>query len=112
MRLHVAYFSDDFRKHLNKLTKRNRALKERILSKIEEMMNNPFRNSQELVGKFKGKRRVHVGRAGYRLIYSICEECREKHYESFNSCLDCKDRSNRTVVFFDVLRRSKGYQKF
>lgn len=110
--MYVAYFSDDFHKHLNKLTKRDSVLKERILSKIDEMMNNPFRNSEELTGKFKGKRRVYVGKARYRLIYSICEECRKKHYEAFNSCLDCKKRNSSSVVFFDVLHRSKGYKRF
>ena len=110
--MYAAYFSDDFRKHLDKLTKKNITLKDRILSKIEEMMNNPFRNSEELIGKFKGKRRVYVGKAGYRLIYSICEECREKHYETFNSCLDCQKRNNNSVVFFDVLHRSKVYKRY
>lgn len=110
--MYVAYFSDDFRKHLDKLTKRNSALKERILLKIQEMMNNPYRNSEELTGKFEGKRRIYVGKAGYRLIYSICEDCRKKHYETFNSCLDCQKRDNNSVVFFDVLHRSKGYKRF
>ena len=89
-----------------------RIAKERILSNIEEMMNDPFRNSEELTGKFKGKRRVYVGRAGYRLIYSICEECRAKDYESFNLCFDCQKRDNNSIVFFDVSHRSKGYQRF
>ena len=104
------YFTQDFRKHLEKLTKRDLTLKERILLKIEDMMNDPLRNSEELVGAFKGKRRMYVGKAGHRLIYAVCKECREKNYKSFNSCLDCGSKDDSTVVFFDVIRRSEGYR--
>jgi len=106
--LYVAYFSDDFKKHLNKLTKRDTLLKKRILEKIEEMKNNPLRNSTELSGDFKGKHRIRVG--DYRLIYAPCDDCRKKNYEKFNNCFGCDSRQSNSIVYFDVLHRSShGY---
>jgi len=107
-----AYFTQDFRKHLEKLVKRDSVLKGRIQSKIEDMMNDPFRNSEELVGAFKGKRRMYIGKAGHRLIYGICRECREKNHQNLNSCLDCNSKDDTTVIFFDVIHRSEGYRNY
>jgi len=108
--MHKAYFTQDFRKHLEKLTRRDSVLKERIASKIDDMMNDPIRNSEELVGAFKGKRRAYVGKAGHRLIFGVCKECREKNYQDFNSCFECASKDISAVIFFDVIHRSEGYR--
>jgi addiction module RelE/StbE family toxin len=74
--LYIPFFSEVFKKHLEKLTKRDIALRNRIINQIEEMKIDPFRNSIELTYELKGKRRVKVG--DYRLVYAVCEECRKK----------------------------------
>ncbi len=60
-----------FSKYFRKLVRRDAHLNERAKSKIENMMEDPFRNSQELTAAFKGKRRMYLGKAGYRLIYCV-----------------------------------------
>jgi mRNA-degrading endonuclease RelE of RelBE toxin-antitoxin system len=105
--LYVPFFSDDFKKHLEKLTRRDNVLNKRIINQIEDMKNDPYRNSIELSYELKGKRRVKVG--DYRLIYAVCSDCRKKGYVKFNQCYDCKSKDDNTIIFFDVFHRSKGY---
>jgi hypothetical protein len=38
--------------------KRDAQLEERVKSKVKDMMEDPFRNSQELTAAFKEKRRM------------------------------------------------------
>lgn len=102
--LYDAFFSDQFRNHLEKLTKRNTVLKKRILAKVKDMRNDPLGNSNELGGDFKGKRRIRVG--DYRLIYAPCDDCRKKGYERFNNCYGCDSMPSNAIVYFDVLHRS------
>jgi len=108
--LYKAFFSQDFKKHFEKLVKRDSALRERVLVRINDMMEDPFRNSLELTAAFKGKRRVYVGKAGYRLIYSVCKECGGK--KSKNHCSDCDSKGDDAVVFFDILPRSIAYESY
>lgn len=105
--MYVPFFSDDFKKHLEKLTKRDIVLKKRVADQIEEMKNDPFRNSIELDYELKGKRRIRVG--DYRLIYAVCIDCRKKGYTKFNQCYECESKNDNAIVFFDIIHRSKGY---
>lgn len=105
------YFVPDFSKNLEKLTRRNLELKRRIDKKIREMRNDPFRGSIHLVGKGTGKRRVYVA-GDYRLIYAVCHECREKGHNSINQCIDCEQKSNNSIIYFDVEHRKHAYNDF
>ncbi len=105
--MYDAYFSDDFEKHFRKLTKRDGNLRNRLLSKIEEMKTEPPIRSIEYIGDLKGKWKMRVG--DYRLLYAYCEDCKAKHYEKFNQCLDCETKDNDSIVYFDVIHREDGY---
>lgn len=104
---YVSYFTDVFNKNLEKLTKRNLGLKNRIEEKIKEMLIDPLRDARYLEGLGKGKFRARVG--DYRLVFMTCQKCREKGYEPFNQCLDCKSKSNNSIVYFDVQHRKHAY---
>lgn len=108
--MYKAFFSQDFKKHFEKLVRRDSDLKQRVLAKINDVIEDPFRNSLELTAAFKGKRRVYLGRAGYRLIYSVCKECTGKR--CVNPCLDCDSKDDDAVVFFDILPRSVAYDTY
>lgn len=100
-----AFFTHDFDKHFKKFAKRDPILEKRVREKIKEMQNSdPLRNSIELQGDFKGKRRVRIGE--HRLIYEACCDCRGKGYEKFNRCVECKSRTDDSIVYFDILHRS------
>lgn len=106
-----AYLAPDFRENLEKLTRRNSQLKRMIEEKIQEMLNDPFRDSIPLVGRGKGKRRTRVG-GNYRLIHAICRECREKGHDSINQCEDCEQKPDNSIVYFDVEHRKHAYDDF
>ena len=110
--MYTPFFSQDFQKHFAKLVKKDVLLKQRVESKIKDMMDDPCRNSEELTAAFKGKRRMYIGKAGYRLIYSVCKECRGKGYDKINSCLDCNGKDDDAVVFFDIIHRSNAYDNY
>jgi mRNA-degrading endonuclease RelE of RelBE toxin-antitoxin system len=107
--LYEANFSDDFREHFRKLTKKDGGLRERLLTKIEEMKAEKPRNPVEYTADLKGKWKMRVG--DYRMPYAFCEDCQQKGYERLNQCYDCKSKNNNTIVFFDVFHRSKGYEE-
>ncbi len=105
--MYDAYFSDDFRKHFQKLTKKDNQLRNRLKSRIEEMKTEKPRNPKEYIADLKGKWKMKVG--DYRMLYAYCEDCRVKNYERFNQCLDCEAKEDNAVVYFDVIHRSQGY---
>lgn len=107
--MYKPYFKDHFAGSLRKLTKRNTILKKRVESKIKDMLNDPYHNSKELVGQFKGKRTIYVGKAGYRIVYVICEECRIKSYQRFNQCIDCNKKEKEAIIFWDIQPRNVAY---
>ncbi len=57
-----------FDKSFEKLTKKDNALKERVLKKIDEICTKP-EIGKPLKNKLKGTRRVHIGH--YVIIYTI-----------------------------------------
>ena len=79
---------------------------------LKKSVDGLSRNSEELTAAFKGKRRMYIGKAGYRLIYSVCKECRGKGYGKNNSCLDCNSKDDDAVVFFDIIHRSNAYDNY
>ena len=57
-----------FDKNFKRLTKKDKDLKERVLSKIEDICTNP-RTGKPLRNELKGMRRAHIG--SYVIIYAI-----------------------------------------
>jgi len=107
--MYVPFFTEHFKRSLKKLTKRNNILKKRVQMKVNDICNDPYHNSVELTAKFKGKRRVYVGKSGYRIIYTICKECRMKNYQRFNLCSDCEQKGDEAIIFWDIQPRNVAY---
>ncbi len=104
----TAFFSDDFQKHLEKLTKRDGALKKRLLQRIQEMTTEKPASQIGYIGDLKGKWKMRVG--DYRLIYAYCEDCRKYKHEILNECYRCFEKDDTNLVFFDVIHRSNDYE--
>ena len=77
---------------LNKLTK----------EKIDDILNDPWHNSKPMKGPYKGKRRRWINRED-RLVYVVCEECRENRWMSYNRCSDCDDTPDNLVIFANII---------
>jgi len=105
--LFTSVVSDHFKKHFDKLTKKDNMLKKRLTDKIKEMCIAKPEGQTELVGILKGKYRIRVG--DYRLIYAYCEDCKKHNYQIYNKCYECSTKSDDTLVLFDVIHRSNDY---
>ena len=70
------------------------------------LLENPKQaaHSKRMVGPSKGLREAHIT-GNWRVIFTICEECRELGEQDTNKpkCLDCGDQPNETVNFLFVM---------
>jgi mRNA-degrading endonuclease RelE of RelBE toxin-antitoxin system len=99
---------NDFKKHLDKLTKKDAQLRERLLEKIKEMTIEQPHAQIGLVADLKGKWKMRVG--DYRLIYAYCIDCHNQSYQRLNQCLECGSKGDDALIFFDVIHRSNDYE--
>ena len=90
--------------------RRYSSLKERIRKKAENIIDNPYHNTEPLTdasGKLDltGCRSARVDR-NFRIIFVICEECR-----NLNDCefCFCDNFSDKTIVFLTVGPHDKAY---
>jgi len=58
--MYEAIFSDEFKKQLRKLKKRDKAMYERVEKKIRDILMEP-QHLKHLGGKLKGEQRVKLG---------------------------------------------------
>lgn len=93
--------------------KKNASIGKIIEETQQSLTVNPFQDSIRLVGStLMGLRRIHVGRTGQRIIFSICQECKEKGDLKDNNCADCETISSPTTVIVQIIiPRSRNYKK-
>lgn len=107
--MYEAFYHEGFNPQVKKLTKRNNTLASRLERTIENLRTNPYHNTFNLIGPYlKGKRRAWVGRR-HRIVFAICEECRENEWEEHNNCNACDEKKDETLVFFKFGPRDKVY---
>lgn len=61
-------------------------------------------HSEELKAGLKGKRSCRI-KSNWRLIFTICEECREAKHQDTNllDCPGCADQSDKTVNLLYIM---------
>jgi mRNA-degrading endonuclease RelE of RelBE toxin-antitoxin system len=96
-----------FINYCKSLKKKNQKLYERLKDKFYSILEEPFNNSKFLKGEFRGKRSNRTGDA--RFIFAVCKECRELGHTKFNSCANCDELLDETVVFFAAGKRENIY---
>lgn len=98
------YQTEEFAKKFKKLDK---SVQKEIDKKIRFLAENPYAgagNVGHLKGEFKGLRRIRVGRR-WRVIFAVCEECRQLGYADLRKCLDCKDIPDKSLKLFDIIKK-------
>ena len=105
---YTVIYSPYFKKKVKKITKKNQQLVKDIKSTLESLEVNPKHRSKRIT-EFKGKRRVHVRNSPYRIIYTICKECRELKEIKVNGCSKCEERDNLTVILRNFGHTKKIY---
>lgn len=67
-----------------------------IKEKIQNLVNDPWHNTRFLKGQYRGKRKLWLNRTD-RLVFVICEECRELNHKIYNQCEDCGSIPENTL---------------
>ena len=110
------YFAPEFLKQ----TEKHQHLKKILAKKIELLCEDPYANckSELLVGELKGLRSARVTKS-FRIIFTICEECRNRKFQNFVGCsyIICKEMDLKTIIFLtlgshDIVYSRKPSTKF
>jgi mRNA-degrading endonuclease RelE of RelBE toxin-antitoxin system len=81
--------------------------RERIRRKVLDLARYPYRNTLLLRPPHEGKRRFRVG--DYRVLFTICGECRQSGFQLAVKCEGCPGRADKTVTLREVAHRSRVY---
>lgn len=107
-KIYKTYFSPEFLKK----AKHYRNLKKLLINKIKLLKKNPYINckSELLVGELKGLRSARITKS-FRVIFSVCEECRAKKFQKLVGCspLICEKMDSKTIVFLTFGPHDKAY---
>ncbi|MFH2044278.1 MAG: hypothetical protein ABIK92_03925 [Pseudomonadota bacterium] len=90
--------------------KRYSSMREQIRHRVERVLSDPYHNTEKLTdtsGKLnlRGCRSARVDR-NFRIIFTICEECRKIPFCEY--CL-CEGLEDKTVIFLTVGPHDKAY---
>ncbi|MGD9974373.1 MAG: type II toxin-antitoxin system RelE/ParE family toxin [Desulfatirhabdiaceae bacterium] len=90
--------------------KRYSAIRRNIKRRVERVLNDPYHNTEfldDITGKLNltGCRSARIDR-NFRIIFVICEECR--NMDECEYCF-CEALSDQTVVFLTVGPHDKAY---
>lgn len=96
---------------MKKAFQKGSKVKEITRLSLEQLESSPYVNSLRLEGSKKGMRRIHVGNTKWRILFSICEECRERNEEKLNKCFNCNEMDVKTVIVRDFDLRKRIYKK-
>ena len=102
----VAAYESRFLKDL----RRYRGLRKQIQRHVEQVLANPYQGTERLGRKARspdlsGCRSIRVTR-NFRIIFVVCEECRQVPECQFCFCVGLPDR---TVVFLTVGPHERAY---
>ena len=73
-----------------------------VKSKIKDLMQDPYHNTELMKGQYKGKRKARINDSD-RLVYVICEECEHEGFFKYNRCSDCKQTPENTLIFVSII---------
>ena len=103
-------YSQVFEEQYHSNAKRYASLRERIKKRIDQILADPYQNTEQLGFppgglNLRGCRSAHIGR-NFRIIFVVCEECRREPDCQF--CF-CEGRTDNTVVFLNIGPHDKAY---
>jgi mRNA-degrading endonuclease YafQ of YafQ-DinJ toxin-antitoxin module len=97
-KVYKTYFTPEF----SEQAKKYGHLKKVLANKIKLLSVNPYTNckSELLVGELKGLRSARITKS-FRVIFSVCEECRARKFQKFVGCSlsICEKMDSKTMVF-------------
>lgn len=107
-KIYKAYFTPEFLKQ----AKKYRHFKKLLTQKVQLLSQNPYANckSELLVGELKGLRSARLTKS-FRLIFSICEECRARKFQQLVGCAPevCEPMDAKTIVVLTLGTHDEAY---
>ncbi|MCL1970219.1 MAG: hypothetical protein FWF66_01990 [Candidatus Bathyarchaeota archaeon] len=93
-----AFLTDKFAEQIERLTKKDAALKKRLYDQITEMEKEQQYSQVSLKGVLRGKWKMRVG--DYRILYAYCQDCKLHKNQSFNGCSGCGTKGDNALRVF------------
>jgi len=99
-----------YEKQFMRNLRRYSSLKGRIKSRVEKIIDTPYYNTEALADDTKklnliGCRSARIDR-NFRIVFVICEECR--NFPDCEFCF-CEDFPDETIIFLTVGPHDKAY---
>lgn len=86
-------YTKTFEKQINVL---HPEFRRQIEERIRDLVADPWHNTKFLKAQYRGKRKLWLNRSD-RLVFVICEECRELGHIIYNQCDDCDSIPENTL---------------
>jgi mRNA-degrading endonuclease RelE of RelBE toxin-antitoxin system len=106
--IYKPYFSPEFSEQAEKY----RSVKKLLAKKVMQLTHNPYTacKSELLAGELKGLRSARVTKS-FRVIFSVCEECRARKFQKLVGCLPsfCEQTKSKTIIFLTFGPHDKAY---
>jgi len=108
MTYNIVYFNNRSKKLFSKLKGKHKSSVSEYIEK--ELVNDPYKNSKHLRQNLRGINSHKMGGlSNFRLIFVICERCREVGYDKILRCPDCNEMEDKTVKLILYDYRDKIY---
>lgn len=99
----------EFIRFCKQLAKKNQTKHSVLRERFYNLLENPYSNTGFLKGPLRGKRSDRNGDT--RFIFAVCEECRKLGHSRVNSCMNCDENPDKTIIFFSTGLRENVYKK-
>lgn len=110
IRKYRVFTSTEFEKDRKKAVKRDSKLENLLQETVMQLEADPYKHSERLKGNLNGKRRIPVGQR-WRVIFLICEECKELEEEQKNDCYQCDIHKSADVIVSALMPRKRDYRR-
>jgi len=101
--------TNEFLRFCKHLAKKNQTEHLILRERFYILLEDPYNNTGFLNGPLRGKRSDRNG--DIRFIFAICEECRKLGHTQRNSCANCDENPDSTVIFFAAGPRKNIYDR-
>ena len=106
----MSHYNAVYEAQFKRNIRRYKSLRQRLKRRIERLLIDPYANTEKLHGtgnqlNLRGCRSARLDR-NFRIIFVICEECREVHECEYCFCNDLVDK---TVVFLTFGPHDRAY---
>ena len=111
MSYQIRYFNNRVKRNLSKLGDRDKKLIRKYIE--NNLISGLYKlHSKRLKANLRGFRSYKMEKKGnYRLIFIVCEECRQIGYNRELKCVDCEKLEDKTVKLILYDYRDKIYDK-